>query len=253
MTRAATALALLLFSAPSLAAEIQVRDYTPEGWVRQPSFVSNGGMLAKNEHAFIAYVDATVLPPAVMAGYRYGIFYWWDVGLEIGGSHGVFQALLHLKMENLKTFETELFFWANRIRTGFKHHEYGYTDELLFEDRSWIFSFDNTFSFRLGSMRRQALYLTSTLYIDIDLHTPRRQTDYYVMPAMLGFETMIGSTANFFVEAGFAISLNGMQTHAGILYTGDLFPVATLGVAYRTGERTAIYYVPQTKDKAKLR
>ena len=242
---ALVALASLAAAAPARGYE--VRDLTPEGYTRQPSFVSSGGMLAKNEHAFITYVDATVLPPAIMAGYRYGIFYWWDIGLEVGGNNGVFQALLHFKMENFKNFKTESFFWANRIKTGYKYHVHDYTDDLLFDDKSWIVLVDNSFGFRLGEKREQVIYLTSAVYFDIDLRTPRRQTDYYVMPAVVGFETMVGKFGSFFVEAGVAVSINGMETRVGVLYEGAVFPVMTLGVAVRTGERTAIYYVPDSQ------
>lgn len=64
-------------------------------------------MLNKNEHALLLYLDGDILPPTVMLGYRYGLFYWWDVGADVGGDNGVFQALACTRMENFKARKTK--------------------------------------------------------------------------------------------------------------------------------------------------
>lgn len=244
-------LALLLTLTP-LAAERAVRDYMPEGFMRQPSFVQNGGMINKNEHAVISYVDALVLPPAVMVGYRYGILYWWDVGVDVGGDYGVFQALFHTKMEMFKTRKSERFFWGVRLQTGYKYHVATFSEDVVFDDVSWITSLETTVSFRFREARDRTLYLTTLFYIDRDLRTPTRQTDYYVAPAILGFEMIFNTYWNFFAEAGWVYSINGMETYKGVLYAGQGFPVVKIGVALRTGDKTAIYYARETREKAAL-
>lgn len=231
-----------------------VRDYTPKGWIRQPSFVSHAGTLNKNEHAAVLTVDGEVLPPAVMLGYRYGLLYWWEIGADVGGDYGVFQALLHMKMENYKTAESERFYWGTSYKTGFKHHVAELTEKARFDDRSWVVLFENSFALRLGDARDKSIYLVTQFYIDLDLHEDRRQTDYYVAPALFGFESVLGSYSNLFIQAGAAYSINGMEMADGeILYEGDWFPVVQLGFGYRTGDRTAIYYGRKTRHMAERR
>jgi hypothetical protein len=223
-------------------------DYTPIGFVKQPSFISGAGVLNKNEHAFLLSLDGDLLPPAVMLGYRYGLFYWWDVGVDVGGDKGVFQALARTRMENLKTRKSERFFWSNEFTAGYKLHEATFNKNLRFDDRSLIASVDNSLSYRIGALRNQALYLLTVFYLDYDLHQPRRQTDYYLMPAILGFETMIGEHGSFFIELGAAYSINGMQLADNIrLYEKSWFPVFKIGIALRSGAKTAVYYTRETK------
>lgn len=214
--------------------------------IQQPSFIEAGGLLRKNEHAMVLYADAKYFPAPVMVGYRYGIFYWWEMGLDVGGNAGIFQALIHLKMENFKTKRTEFFFWGFVYDTGFKIHDTNMSknltfddDDLYFDDRSWIHDLKNSFAFRFGDKKDKAVYLVTEFYIDQDLHTPRRQNDYYLGPAHLGFETAIGKHANFFVEAGVIWAINGMETEDGIKYENDWFPVLKIGMAARTGDKTA--------------
>lgn len=226
-------------------------DYTPEGWTKMPSFVTNAGQLARNEHAAIVYIDGNLFPLPVMVGYRYGIFYWWDIGLEVGGSNGVFQALLHFKMENVKTIETELFYWGTRLSTGYKIHEHSWTEDLAFDDRSWILTIENGFAFRLGSKKDKAIYLNNVIYMDFDLHSPRRQNDFYVSPANIGFEMMINERGNLYFELGMTYSINGMETYAGKKFENTWFPTFRVGVALRSGESTAIHYVPERTKKKK--
>ncbi len=219
-------------------------DYTPIGFVKQPSFIRGSGTLNKNEHAVVLSLDGDLIPSPLMLGYRYGLFYWWDMG----GANGVFQAFVQTRMENLKTRETEKFFWSNEFRAGYKVHDANINSNLRFDDRSLVGTFDNSLSYRLGNARRQALYLLSVLYVDYDLHTPRRQTDYYVMPAILGFETMIKEHDSFFIELGAAYSINGMQFGDNTkLYENTWFPVFRIGMAIRSGANTAIYYTRETK------
>jgi hypothetical protein len=223
-------------------------DYTPIGFVKQPSFISGAGVLNKNEHALLLYLDGALLPPAVMLGYRYGLFYWWDVGVDVGGDKGVFQALARTRMENLKTRKSERFFWSNEFTAGYKLHEAVINKNLRFDDRSLIATVDNSLTYRLGALRNQALYLLTVFYLDYDLHQPRRQTDYYFMPAILGFETMIGGHGNFIIELGAAYSINGMQMADNTkLYEKSWFPVFKTGIALRSGAKTAVYYTRETK------
>jgi hypothetical protein len=208
---------------------------------RQPSFVENAGLLNRNEHALLFFVDAELLPAAVMAGYRYGIFSWWDIGVDVGGNLGVLEALIHTKMLNFKTKKTEFFFWGFTFKTGYKYHKIDFSEDFIIDDKSWIYVFENSFSFRFGRDRRRSVFVTTKFYLDQDLHTPRRQNDFYLGPAHLGFETIIGKYTNFFVEAGVMWAINGMETADEVLYKGDWFPVMQMGFAARTGDRTARY------------
>ena len=223
-------------------------DYTPVGFVRQPSFLEGGGLLNKREHAFVLYTDGNIIPQPLMLGYRYGIFYWWDFGFDIGGDAGVFQTFVRTRMENLKTRKSEEFFWSNEFAAGYKNHKIDLGKSLNFDDRSFVFTADNSLAWRLGSARTASIYLLTVIYVDYDLHSPRRQTDYYVMPAVLGYETMVGDNASFFTEIGAAYSINGMQmADNSKLYEKTWFPVFRIGTALRTGKKTAIYYTRETK------
>ena len=227
-------------------------DYTPRGFVRQPSFVRGAGVINKREHALLLYMDGDVLPPAIMAGYRYGMWYWWNVGVDIGGDLGVFQALVRTRIENIKIRRTESFFWSNEFSGGFKYHQHDFGNDIRFDDRSLVAAVDNSFAYRFKPDRKKSLYLTSLFYVDYDLHTPRRQTDYYLLPAILGYETMLGDHTSFFAELGAAYSINGMEFADGtVLYEKGWFPVLRIGVAFRTGSKTAIYYTRETKRLSK--
>ncbi len=217
-----------------------------EATIKQPSFVEAGGQLRKNEHAFLLYTDAKYLPAPIMAAYHYGIFYWWEMGLDVGGNYGFLQALIHLKMENFKTKRTEFFYWGFVYDTGIKRNDINMSRNLTFDgkdlyadDRSWVHILKNSFGFRLGHNKQRVVYLVTELYIDQDLHTPRRQNDFYLSPANLGFETAVGDVASFFVEGGAIWAINGMETEDGVKYEGDWFPVLKIGLALRTGDRTA--------------
>lgn len=223
-------------------------DYTPLGFVKQPSFVSGGGLLNKNEHSLLLYADGDVLPPAFMLGYRYGLLYWWNIGFDMGGDKGVFQAVVRTRMENLKSYKTEKLFWSNQISGGFKYHKADFGSDISFDDRSLVGMIDNSLGYRLGSDRKKVIYLLTIFYIDYDLHTPRRQTDYYLIPLVGGYETMIGKHNNFFVELGAAYSINGMQlADSRVLYQKSWFPTVKIGVGWRSADKTAIYYRRETK------
>lgn len=223
------------------------RDYTPIGFTKQPSFIRGGGSLNRHEHAWLFYIDGDVIPFTPMLGYRWGWFYWWDYGIDIGFDAGIFQILAHTRIENIKTRKSEFFFWANALKTGYKVHEFDYKPELKFDDKSWLTIIENSLGFRFGEKKRKVLYLNTLLYIDYDLHNPRRQTDYYIIPAALGFESMIGEHANIFVEIGMMYGITGMAFADGsLLYHQDWFPVFKLGTALRTGKKTAIYYTRET-------
>lgn len=223
-------------------------DYTPRGFVRQPSFVRGAGVLNKNEHALLLYIDGDVLPPGITAGYRYGMVYWWNIGVDMGGDAGVFQSLVRTRIENVKLRRTESFFWSNEFSAGFKYHQFDFGNTTRFDDRSLIATIDNSFAWRFTPGRTKSVYLTTLFYIDYDLHTPRRQTDYYLMPAILGYETMLRDHANFFAEIAAAYSINGMELSDGtVLYNRSWFPSLRIGIALRTGNRTAIYYTRETR------
>ncbi len=223
-------------------------DYTPLGFVKQPSFIRGGGVLNKNEHSLLLYADGDLLPPAIMLSYSYGLLYWWDAGIDIGGNRGVFQALIRTRMENLKSRKTERFFWSNQISAGFKHHKIDFREDLQFDDRSLVGIIDNSMGLRFGPMKKKVFYLLTIFYLDYDLHTPRRQTDYYFIPAMAGFEAMIGEYASFFVETGAVYSITGMQMADNrVLFENDWFPTIKIGVAWRSAGKTAIYYTKETK------
>jgi hypothetical protein len=223
-------------------------DFTPIGFVRQPSFVRGAGVLNKKEHALLLYMDADVLPPALMAGYRYGLVYWWNIGADIGGDAGVFQSTVRTRIENVKLRKTESFFWSNEFAAGFKYHRFDFGKKARFDDRSCIVTVDNSFAWRFTPDRSKSVYLSTLFYMDYDLHTPHRQTDYYLMPAIIGYETMLSNYTNFFVEVTAAYSINGMELGDGtILYEKSWFPSLRLGIALRSGKRTAVYYTRETR------
>jgi hypothetical protein len=223
-------------------------DYTPRGFVRQPSFVRGAGLLNKNEHAVLLYMDGDLLPPGLMAGYRYGLLYWWNVGLDVGGDAGVFQAIMRTRIENIKLRKTESFIWSNEFSAGFKYHSFDFGNNARFDDRSLVATVDNSFAYRFKPARTKSVYLTTLFYVDYDLHSPRRQTDYYLMPVFVGFESMRGDHRNFFLELGAAYSFNGMQFGDGtILYDKSWFPVFRCGITLRTGSKTAVYYTRETR------
>ncbi len=218
---------------------IEEEDGGKEAKIEQPSFVENGGALKKHESAVIIYLDAGLLPPGIMVGYRFGIFNWWDIGFDVGGDYGVFQVLLHTKMEIMKTRKTEFFFWDMRYQTGYKYHRVDLTDNLIFDDKSWVHIIENSFAFRLGKKRNKVIYLNTQFYIDKDLSDYDRQTDYYVTPLTLGYEMMIKEKMNFFIQAGYTYGITGMETHAGLKYKKDWFVSGKIGFAFRFGGEKA--------------
>lgn len=189
------------------------------------SFVAGGGILARGAHALVLTVDAELLLPPIMLGYRHALADGLELGAELGGDKGLFQALLAAKG---RLVERDGGYWGLRARTGYKLHDFS-SGEIVFDDNSWIVSLEHVAAVRLGQGRALALYVSSYLYLDIDLRSPRRQTDVYVAPASLGLETRHGRLA-VFVEVGFGIGLNGTETDRGLLYVSDLFPIGKLGL-----------------------
>ena len=212
---------------------------------RQVPFFRDGGVLNRKETAVGLYVDGDLFPPAVMASIQRGIFYWLTLGLDVGGDMGVFQALLRIKQEMARSRRNNAFFWGWHIRTGYKYvnvdlrDSLGQNTDMRFDDNSWVLGFQNTFSYRFGNHRRRSIYLTTQLYWDFDLRGKGLQTDFYVYPATLGFETILGRSWNFFVEGGLILSINGWQLSDGTKMphgaNNDMFPTASLGFAYRFG------------------
>ncbi len=213
---------------------------------RQVPFFRNGGVLNRKETAVGLYLDGELFPPALMMSLQRGIYYWLTLGLDIGGSYGVFQALLRIKQEMARTRRTNFFFWGWHIRTGYKYVEIDFrdtmSDDMFFQDNSWVLTFENTVAFRFGRHRRRVLYINTVIYGDFDLGSQGWQTDTYVFPATVGFESILGRSWSVFVEGGVILSINGWETEEGVIHPdGDQFPFASLGVAYRFGGvRTAL-------------
>lgn len=201
----------------------------------------NGGILNAGETAYLVYVDAQLFPMPVMFSIQHGFTYWMTLGIDVGGGLGTFQALLHARLENLPPIGNHRFFWGGHIRTGYKQQSWDSGPELTFDDVSWILTYENTFSVRLGDSRRHVLYLDTIFYADFDVTRSDRQVDMYLIPASLGYEVVLGANWNFYIEAGFIYSINGTQTRYGTLYEGEFFPVGAIGFAYRQrGERSAL-------------
>jgi len=190
------------------------------------SFVAGGGILQRGAHALVLTIDAELLLPPIMLGYRYGLLDGLELGAEAGGDQGLFQALLSAKR---RLVERDGGYWGLRLRTGFKTHDWS-SGAIVFDDRSWVVSLEHVAALRLGQRRSLALYVNSFVYLDIDLRTPQRQTDVYLAPASLGLEARLGRRFSAFLELGFAIGLNGTQTHTGLLYVSDIFPIGKLGL-----------------------
>lgn len=203
--------------------------------------VRNGGVLNAGETAYIFYIDGQLFPPVPMLSVQHGLTYWATLGVDVGGGYGTFQALLHARLENLPPIGNHRFFWGGHVRTGYKQQVLDLGPNLAYDDVSWILTYENTFSIRVGPQRRHVLYLDTIFYADFDLLRRGRQVDLFLLPAVLGYEFVIGDQWNFFVEAGFVWCINGTETPRGLLYEGDLFPVATIGFANRTrGPRSAL-------------
>ena len=197
-----------------------------------PSFVESGGLLNRGQHAVVLYLDAELLAPPVTVGYRHGVLRWLELGLDVGANTGLLQVLAHTRLQLLQSASRRLF-WGLHLRSGYKTHHFSIGETVVADDTSWVTAAEHCLGLRLGQARRHVLYLETQVYVDIDLRTPRRQTDYYLAPASLGYEAMITRWSSVFVELGFVISLNGTETHAGLLYEGDLFPMGQVGAAVR--------------------
>lgn len=195
--------------------------------LEETSFVAGGGILARGAQAMVLTLDAELLLPPLMLGYRYGILEDWEVGAEIGGDKGLFQALLTAKR---RLVERQGGYWGLRTRAGYKTHDWS-AGEIVFDDRSVVVSLEHVAALRLGRARTMALYVNTFVYFDIDLRTPRRQTDIYLSPASVGFEALLGRRVSLFIEVGFGIGLNGTETNRGLLYVSDIFPIGELGLA----------------------
>ena len=240
-------IAIWTFGAVSLSAE-EPSSLDGATWDmrRQVPFVRDGGVLNRKETAIGLYLDGDLFPPAVMAYIQHGIFSRLTLGLDMGGDMGTFQALLRIKEEMARTRRTQLFFWGWHLITGYKYvnidlrDSLGQDTDMRIDDNSWVLAFENTFSYRFGNHRRRSIFLTTELYWDFDLRGLGLQTDFYVFPATLGFETVLGRNWSFFIEAGVILSINGWQLANGtVMHTkgrGEFFVTTSLGFAYRFGD-----------------
>lgn len=228
----------MLMAKENIASE---QNQTTEVSLKQPSFI-NAGNLNKNEHAIVIWADMYVLPPMIMASYLYGVTDWFDCGIDAGGSKGMTNASLSLKMKILKSND-ERVFWGFNVTTGYQYLKVNYTNinpELRYDDNSWIIIPETTFAIRLGKERNYALYIKGGSQIDIDLRKPQRQTDYYIQ-GLVGFETSFANHANFFLEGGLAYSFTGWETRSRkfgfnmkeYMYRNAWYGVFKLGFAYR--------------------
>ena len=191
------------------------------------SFVAGGGILNQGAHAVVLAVDAELLLPPLMLGYRYGLLDGLELGGELGGDKGLFQALITAKK---RLVERGGGYWGLRLRAGYKTHDWSF-GEIVFDDTSAVVSLEHAAALRLGQRRDMALYINSFVYLDIDLRSPQRQTDVYLAPASLGFEALLGSHISVYIELGFAIGLNGTETYRGTLFVSDIFPIGEIGLA----------------------
>lgn len=197
--------------------------------IEHRTFVSKAGTLDKDIFVLFFYIDGDVLPPAIMGGIQYGISEWVTIGFDIGGDYGVFQTLINTRLQILNSAET--FFIGLHAKTGFKYHVAEFSPELRFDDVSWIINADITLSFRLTEHKDRALYFNLAFYTDIDLRNPQRQTDYYVTPALLGYESYFSNTVRFFLEGGWMYSINGQEMSDGtVLYEKQGFAVFKFGI-----------------------
>ncbi len=213
---------LLLLAAPATAEPIP-----------SPPLVENGGMLGAGDRAFVIYLDAELLIPPLMVGYRHGVLPWLELGLDVGGSTGLVQGLAHARARLYESPRSRRIFIGARLRTGPKIHELRLSDGLIFDDRGWIFAAELALAVRLGARRRTALYLGATFYAEVDLRTPARQTDLFLVPASLGIERLVGRGVSVFAEIGPVWMINGTETADEVLYQGSWFPVGQFGFAVR--------------------
>ena len=120
-----------------------------------------------------------------------------------------------------RTRRTNFFFWGWHIRTGFKYVNIDFTDTN--EDlalRGHLV--DSRFREHLRlSLRPTPAARLLHLYRGLRRLRPDpfkvEQTDAYISPATLGFETILGRNWNFFVELRVIISLNGWETSRGVI------------------------------------
>lgn len=190
------------------------------------SFVA-GGILKQGDHAVVLAVDAELLLPPLMLGYRHGLLDGLELGAELGGDKGLFLALVTAKK---RLVERNGGYWGLRLRGGYKSHDWS-AGEIVFDDESVVISLEHAAALRLGQRRDMALYINSFVYFDIDVRSPQRQTDVYLAPASLGFEALLGSHFSVYIELGFAIGLNGTETYKGKLFVSDIFPIGEIGLA----------------------
>lgn len=207
-------------------------------------FIFGGGLLRENEHAVGIYFDVAFLPPALMLSYQYGMYYWLNIGLDIGGNWGIFQALINIKQEMFRSRKTDIFYLGWNIKTGYKQHQAYLTKNLRFDDVSWVLILDNVLSFRIGQDKKKqknAITITTEFYWDYDLRGKKIQNDFYFAPATIGYERILGKYGNFHIEAGAVYTKTGSQMGASseIIYKKSWFAAGKIGFGFRTGDLTA--------------
>lgn len=220
--------ATLLLTLPATAA---ARLGEPDPW---PSFAENGGLLQPGEHAVLLYLDAELLLPPVMAGYRLGLLHWLELGLDVGGNRGVVQGFVQCRAKLYESEKTRRFFAGARLRTGPKDHRLTLgNDALVFDDRGWVMVGELSGALRLGRRLELALYLSSIFYAEVDIRSPARQTDLFWVPLSAGLEYRGENGVSVFAELGPVWMINGTETDKGLLYEGSWFPVGQIGMAIR--------------------
>jgi len=186
---------LLLFPLPSPAAPASSPD-------RGPAFLGGGGILPAGRNAFFAIADTELSGyPVGIAGWRIGLGDLADLGLEAGGNDVALLARVHAK---LLLFESGCRRWfvGLRLRTEMKRHRQSFGEVFRpIDDLGLTFVPELSVALRLGARRQHALTYSLFTYFDVDVR-PNRETEYYLLPAMVGWEWRFARRFHLGLDAG---------------------------------------------------
>jgi hypothetical protein len=186
-----------------------------------PPFAFFGGNLPRGRQAVLVYVDSELVPPPLVIGYRLGALDTIQIGIETAVNLNVFQVLLHTKLAPF-AYRNRIVDWTFEFDTGYKDNYYYYPPkDYQIDDLSWVYKFVETLIVRLGTSKKSALFFNSMVYIDRDLHQPRRQTDYYVSPISIGIEIAPSALMRVFLEARLLHSINGSDSGDKVIFEGE--------------------------------
>ena len=82
-------------------------------------------------------------------------------------------------------------------------------------------------SFLIEGKQRDVFDLDAHLLISVDLDAKKWARGWVLMPATLGLMAT-GHRGTLMLNAGFAVSLSGLESFSPLLYRGRLFPALTL-------------------------